>query len=106
VVVAIGGWVVEQAEARVKLVRMEVGLDSSRCGLAMGRCSRRTRKTVGSLLWDVLHGGLAWVRRSDQRRVVSHRDGGSGVFHGSSSRRQLASGDIERSRARAGSARW
>jgi hypothetical protein len=61
-VVATSGWVVEQAGARVKLGGMDVGLDDGRCGSMMGRCSWRTRKTVGSLIWDVLHGGLAWGR--------------------------------------------
>jgi hypothetical protein len=57
-----------------------------RCGSATGRCSRHMRKMVGSLLRDVLRGGLAWGRSPDRWRVVSHQDGSSGGFHGSSSR--------------------
>jgi hypothetical protein len=33
-------------------------------------------------------------------------DSGSGSFHGGSSRRRLASGEVEWSRARVGGARW
>jgi hypothetical protein len=50
VVVAIDSWVMEQVEALAILVGMEVGLDGCRCGSTMGRCSRRMRKMMGSLL--------------------------------------------------------
>jgi hypothetical protein len=93
VVVAVGGWVMEQVRARVKLVGMEVGLDGGRCGSATGRCSWWTRKMVGSLLWDILRGGLAWGQSPDRWRVVAHRDGGLCDFHDGSSRWRLASGE-------------
>jgi hypothetical protein len=62
VVVATGGWVVEQAGAQVKLAGMEVGLDGGRSRSMIGRCSWRMRMPVRSLLRGVLRGGFAWGR--------------------------------------------
>jgi hypothetical protein len=60
VVVASGSWVVEQARAQAKLASTEMGLDGDQCSSMTRRFSWRMRKTVGGLLRDVLHGGLAW----------------------------------------------